>query len=119
MGASALAVQVRGGDARVGVLGAVGEGGGQGGGAALVVVRVLASVDGRVDGDGPHGGGVAVAVAVVVLAAVARGPNVDVAQAVATLKRKRIKPLIYDPPSIFPTFSSLAPFFEAFPNTIA
>ena len=74
-------------DARVGVLGPVAEGGGQGGGAGLVVVSVLAGVDGRVDGDGPHGGGVAVAVAVVVLAAVTRGPHVDVAKAVAALDR--------------------------------
>ncbi len=81
----ALPVQVCGGHARVGVLGPVGEGGGQGGGAALVVVRVLAGVDGGVDGDGPHGGRVPVAVAVVVLAAVAGGPHVDVAETVAAL----------------------------------
>ena len=46
---------------------------------------VLAVVDGRIDGNGPHGGGVAVAVAVVVLAAVSRRPHIDAAQAVATL----------------------------------
>ncbi len=79
-------------------------------------MRVLARVDGRVDGDGPHGGGVAVAVAVVVLAAVARGPNVDVAQAVATLKRKRIKPLIYDPPSISQLFPASLLFLKHFPT---
>ncbi len=76
--------------ARVRVLGAVGERRGQGGGAALVVVRVLAGVDGGVDGDRPHGGRVAVAVAVVVLAAVAGGPDIDVAEAVAALVRDQL-----------------------------
>lgn len=71
--------------ARVGVLGAVAERGRERGRAALVVVRVLAVVDGRVDGYGPHGRRVAVAVAVVVRAAVAARPHVDVAQAAAAL----------------------------------
>ena len=69
-----------------GILGAVGEGGRDGGRAALVVVGVLAVVDGRVDGDGPHAGCVAVAVAVVVLTTVSRGPDVDVAQPVTALE---------------------------------
>lgn len=47
-------------------------------------------IDGRVDGDGPHGGRVAVAVAVVVLAAVAAGPHVDVAETLAALKNKTL-----------------------------
>jgi hypothetical protein len=52
-----------------------------------VIGGVVTSVDGRVDGDGPHGGGVTVAVAVVILAAVTAGPHVDVTQPVATLKK--------------------------------
>lgn len=67
-------------------LAAVAEGGGQGGGAALVVQRRAPVVDGRVDGDGPHAGGVAVAVAVVVAAAVPRRPHVDAAFAPAALQ---------------------------------
>lgn len=66
-------------------LAAVAEGGRQRGGAALVVQRRAAVVNGRVDGDGPHAGGVAVAVAVVVAAAVARRPHVDAAFAPAAL----------------------------------
>ena len=57
-------------DSSVGVLSSVGESGGEGGRAALVVVGVFAGVDGAVDGDGPHGGGVAVTVAVIILATV-------------------------------------------------
>jgi len=86
VGGRALAVEVRGGNARVGVLGSVAERGGQRGAAALVVVGVLAVVDGAVNGNGPHGGGVAVAVAVVLLAAVAGGPNIDVPEAISTLR---------------------------------
>lgn len=67
----------------------VAEGGGQGGGAALVVQGRPAVVDGRVDGDGPHAGGVAIAVAVVVAAAVPRGPHVDAAFAPAALGENR------------------------------
>lgn len=65
---------------------AVAEGGRQRGGAALVVQGRASVVDGRVDGDGPHAGGVAVAVAVVVAAAVSRRPHVDAAFASAALK---------------------------------
>lgn len=67
-------------------LAAVAEGGRQSGGAALVVQGRASIVDGRVDGDGPHAGGVAVAVAVVVTAAVSRRPHVDAAFASAALK---------------------------------
>ena len=63
----------------------IAEGGGQRGGAALVVECGPAVVDGRVDGDGPHARCVAVAVAVIVAAAVARGPHVDAAFAPASL----------------------------------
>ena len=63
----------------------VAEGGGQGGGAALVVQGGSAVVDGRVDGDGPHAGGVAITVTVVVAAAVPGGPHVDAAFAASTL----------------------------------
>lgn len=70
-------------------LAAVAEGGGQRGGAALVVQRRAAVVDGRVDGDGPHAGGVAVAVAVVVASAIARRPHVDAAFAAAALEEGR------------------------------
>ena len=44
----------------VGVPRPVAEGGGQSGAAALVVVRVLARVDGRVDTDSPHARSVSV-----------------------------------------------------------
>lgn len=64
---------------------AIAEGGGQGGGAALVVQGGPAVVDGRVDGDGPHAGGVAVTVAVVVAATVPGGPHVDAAFASSAL----------------------------------
>lgn len=64
---------------------AVAEGGGQGGGAALVVQGRPAVVDGRVDGDGPHAGGVAITVAVVVAATVPGGPHIDAAFAASAL----------------------------------
>jgi hypothetical protein len=67
---------------------AVAEGGGEGGGAALVVARCPPVVGGWVDGHCPHGGGVAVTVTVVVRTAVSRRPHIDVALAVATLDRK-------------------------------
>jgi len=57
VGGRALAIEVRGGNARVGVLGSVAECGRQRGAAALVVVGVLAVVNGTVNGNGPHGGG--------------------------------------------------------------
>lgn len=69
-------------------LAAVAEGGCQRGRAALVVQGRSSVVDGRVDGDGPHAGGVAVAVAVVVAAAVSRRPHVDAAFASAALKHQ-------------------------------
>ncbi|KAL0595567.1 hypothetical protein AAY473_035758 [Plecturocebus cupreus] len=62
-------------------------GGSQGGRAALIVQGGPAVVDGRVDGDGPHAGGVAVTVAVIVAATVPRGPHVDAAFAAAALGR--------------------------------
>lgn len=63
----------------------VAEGGGQSGGAALVIQGCPAVVDCRVDGDGPHAGGVAIAVAVVVAATVPRGPHIDAAFAPSAL----------------------------------
>ena len=67
---------------------AVAKRGGEGGGTRLVVAGCAAVVGGRVDGHGPHAGGVAVAVAVVVGTAVARRPHVDVSFAIATLQRE-------------------------------
>lgn len=63
----------------------IAEGGGQGGGAALVVQGCPAVVDSRVDGDGPHARGVAIAVAVVIAATVPRGPHIDAAFAPSAL----------------------------------
>ena len=71
------------------VPGSIGEGARKRRRTALIVVRIRPIVNGRVDGDRPHGRRVAVAVAVVVLAPVARRPHVDVSQAVATLQRKK------------------------------
>lgn len=70
----------------IGILGAVAEGRCQGARAALVVVGVLSIVYRAIYADRPHARRVAVAVAVVLLAAVARRPNVNVAQSLATLK---------------------------------
>lgn len=70
-------------------LAAVAEGGGQGGGAALVVQGRAAVVDCRVDGDCPHAGSVAVAVAVVVATAVSRSPHIDAAFASPPLKKNK------------------------------
>lgn len=89
VGGRALSIQVRGSNARVGVLGSVTERGRQGGAAALVVVSVLAVVDGAINGNSPHGGGIPVAVAVVLLSAVAGCPNIDVAQAISSLREGR------------------------------
>ena len=85
MGLGALAIQVCGGHSGVGVARAIAEGGGQRARAGLVVVRVLPGVNGGVDGDGPHAGGVAITVAVVVLSTISTGPHIDVTQATATL----------------------------------
>uniref|UniRef100_A0A915KKR9 Uncharacterized protein n=1 Tax=Romanomermis culicivorax TaxID=13658 RepID=A0A915KKR9_ROMCU len=46
--------------------------------AAFVVVGVFAVVDGRIDGNGPHTGGVTVAIAIVIFAPVARSPDENV-----------------------------------------
>ena len=82
-------------NASVGILGSVRECRGQGGGAALVIVRVLPGVDGGVDGDGPHGGRVPVTVAVVVLTSISGGPHIDVTQTVTALKSGRKNILRY------------------------
>lgn len=66
-------------------LSAIAEGGGQGGGATLVIQGRPTVVDGWVDGDGPHAGGIAIAVAVIVAAAVPGGPYVDAAFAASAL----------------------------------
>lgn len=71
---------------RVRVLGTVAKCGSQGAGAALVVMGVLAVVDGTVDTDGPHTRGVSVTVTVVLLSAVPGRPDVDIAQSVSALK---------------------------------
>lgn len=74
----------------VGILGTVAERRRQRGGAALVVVGILAVVDGAVYADGPHAGRVTIAVAVVIFAAVAAGPNVNISQSVSTLNNKAV-----------------------------
>lgn len=48
-------------------------------------MRIFAVVDCRVDRYGPHARRVSVAIAVIVLAAVTGGPDIDVAEATATL----------------------------------
>ena len=73
-------------------LASVAERGGQCGGAALVVQGGASVIDGWVDGDGPHAGGVAVAVAVVIATAVSRCPHVDAAFASAALKQDHYPP---------------------------
>lgn len=70
-------------------LSAVAEGGCQGGGAALVIQGSPAVVDGRVNGDGPHAGGIAVTVAVIVTAPVPRGPHIDAPFATSALGEDR------------------------------
>lgn len=73
-------------------LSAIAEGGGQGGGAALVVQGRPTVVDGWVDGDGPHAWGIAIAVAVVVAAPIPRCPHVDAAFASSALEEDRRDP---------------------------
>lgn len=72
---------------RVRVFGAVAKGGSQGAGAALVVMRVLAVVDGTVDTDGPHTRSISITITIVLLSAVPGCPNVDIAQSISTLVR--------------------------------
>lgn len=74
--------------ASVGVLGAVAEGGCQGGRAALVVVRILTVIDSAVDRDSPHASRIAIAVAVVVLSTIATRPHVYITKSIATLSKK-------------------------------
>ena len=70
-------------------LSSIAKGGGQGGGAALIVQGCPAVVDGRVDGDGPHARGIAITIAVVVAAAIPRGPHIDAAFAASALWEDR------------------------------
>lgn len=86
VGCRALAIEIRGGHASVGILGPVAERGGQRGAAALVVVGILSVVDGAVNGNSPHRSRIAVAVAIVLLAAIPRCPHIDVAESIAALQ---------------------------------
>jgi len=52
-------------------------------------VRILAIINGAVNGNGPHGGGITIAVAIILLTAIARCPDIDVAQTIATLRVAR------------------------------
>jgi hypothetical protein len=51
----------------------------------LVIVGILAIVDGRIDGDCPHAGRISITVAIVVLAAIAAGPDENGSQPVSAL----------------------------------
>lgn len=86
MGCGALAIEVGGGDPSVWILGTIAERRCQRRAAAFIVVRILAIVDGAVNGNCPHGGGIAIAVAIILLAAIARRPDIDVAQAISALQ---------------------------------
>lgn len=86
MGCRALAIEVSGGNPSVRILGTIAKCGRQCGATAFIVVRILTIVDGAVNGNCPHGGGIAIAVAIILLAAIARRPDVDVAQAISTLQ---------------------------------
>lgn len=64
---------------------AVAEGGGEGGGAAFIIERGASVIDGRVNRDGPHAGGVSVAVTVVIATTISGGPHIDAAFATSAL----------------------------------
>ena len=53
-------------------------------------MSVLAVVDGAVDRNGPHAGGVAITVTIIILTSIATGPHVDVSQAISTLTQNTI-----------------------------
>lgn len=89
MGGRTFAIEVGGGNASVGILGTIAERGCQRRAAAFIVMRILAIVDGTVNGYRPHGGGIAIAVAIILLAAIARRPHIDVAQTIASLRVAR------------------------------
>ena len=50
---------------------------------------IFPRVDGRVDGNGPHGGRIAIAVAIVVLTSITGSPDIDVAQTMTALIKFR------------------------------
>ena len=77
--------------ASVGVLSPVAESRSKSGGATLVVMCILAVVDGAVDRNGPHTGRISIAVAIIVLTAIATGPHIDVAQPISTLSNTQFK----------------------------
>lgn len=76
---------------RVGVLGAIAKGGSKGAGTALVVMGILAVVDGAVDTDGPHTRGVSVTITIVLLSAIPGRPDVNITQSVSALMGARDK----------------------------
>lgn len=86
MGCRAFAIEICGSYTRIGILGTIAECGGQRGAATLVVVCVLAIVDGAVNRNGPHGGSVAIAIAIILFATIPRCPDIDVAQSIASLQ---------------------------------
>ena len=46
---------------------------------------IFPRVDGRVDGNGPHGGCIAIAVAIIILTSVTGSPDIDVAKTMTAL----------------------------------
>ena len=50
---------------------------------------IFPRVDGRVDGNGPHGGRIAIAVAIIVLTSITGSPDIDVAQTMTALIKFR------------------------------
>jgi hypothetical protein len=52
-------------------------------------MSILTVVDGAVDGDGPHAGGVSVTVAVIFFTPITARPNVDVTETIPTLSNAK------------------------------
>lgn len=66
---------------------AIGESRSQCGRAALIIVSILAGVDGGIDRNCPHGSGISIAIAVIIFASVTTSPHIDVAKPFSALNR--------------------------------
>ena len=52
---------------------------------------IFPRVDGRVDGNGPHGGRIAIAVAIIVLTSITGSPDIDVAQTMIKFRKYLVR----------------------------
>ena len=78
---------------------------------AFIIVCIFSCVDGRVDGNGPHGGCIAITVAIIVFTSITRCPDIDVAQTITALIKFPLVPIIQNCTEIYWVLHCICSFY--------